>query len=488
IFLPYLSVADKSKFSEVQSFYQDDVIFITGATGFLGKALLEKLLRSCPGISRIYILIRPKKDASPTGRLEVLLKSEVRTLHCGCSGVCDVAKSYIYMGGFISNRAGKKGRIFNFAEKHICYGVVSKNAVATNRKSVGFFVLDLQILKEAAAESSVFHIRRGSDAVVYVSTAYVNCDHETLEERLYPSMVKPDDIITLTKTMDEVDLVKLTPELLGTKPNTYIFTKHLAESIVAEHGQRIPLVIVRPSIVSASWREPVAGWLDGLQGVNLLVASAVTGVLTTIVADKSAVMDIIPIDVVANALIVAACQAPLRGRTLQVPSRQNLPVYNCTSGAINKISYGEVAVLTTKLGRKHTPATYFGRPGIDITMSPFYQAVAFFLFNYLPALLSDLIAIPCFDDFRFLMVDIQKKYQYFFFTTRFVTTHNWKFNSEKFIELHAHNTPLDRKIFNMDIRCINWEIYWEDYVKGMRRYLDKQQTTTSSDSPIQKGR
>ncbi|KAG0433863.1 hypothetical protein HPB47_019529, partial [Ixodes persulcatus] len=58
--------------------------------------------------------------------------------------------------------------------------------------------------------------------------------------------------------MDEVDLVKLTPELLGTKPNTYIFTKHLAESIVAENGQRLPLVIVRPSIVSASWREPVA--------------------------------------------------------------------------------------------------------------------------------------------------------------------------------------------------------------------------------------
>lgn len=67
------------------------------------------------------------------------------------------------MGGFISNRAGKKGRIFNFAEKNICYGVVSKNAVATNGKSVGFFVLDLRILKEAAAESSVFHIRRGSD-------------------------------------------------------------------------------------------------------------------------------------------------------------------------------------------------------------------------------------------------------------------------------------------------------------------------------------
>ncbi|KAM7298606.1 putative fatty acyl-CoA reductase CG5065 [Ixodes scapularis] len=286
--------------------------------------------------------------------------------------------------------------------------------------------------------------------------------------------------------MDEVDLVKLTPELLGAKPNTYIFTKHLAEWIVAEHGQRLPLVIVRPSIVSASWREPVKGWLDGLQGVNLLVASGVTGVVTTVVADKTAVMDIIPVDVVANALIIAALQAPLRGRTSQAQSRQDLPVYNCTSGAINKITYGEIAALTTKLGRKHTPEANFCRPGIDLTMSPFYQAVAVFLFNYLPALLFDLVQPRKKQNMR--MVDILKKYQYFFFTTRFFTTRSWKFNSEKFIELHAHNSPLDRKIFNIDIRCINWEIYWEDYVKGVRRYLDKQQTTTISDSPIQKER
>ncbi|CAN7942602.1 unnamed protein product, partial [Ixodes pacificus] len=228
-------------------------------------------------------------------------------------------------------------------------------------------------------------------AIVHVSTAFVNSDHDTLEERLYPPTVKPDDIITLTKTMDEVDLVKLTPELLGAKPNTYTFTKHLAESIVAEHGPDLPLVIVRPSIVSASWREPVPGWVDGQQGVNLLVASGMTGVLTTIVGDKTAFMDIIPVDVVVNALIVAACQAPQRESTSQAPFGQDPPVYNCASGAINKILNGEVARLTTKLGRKHVPETLCGRPGLNMTMSRSYQAVAVFVFNYLPALFSDLV-------------------------------------------------------------------------------------------------
>jgi FlaA1/EpsC-like NDP-sugar epimerase len=33
-------------------------IFITGATGFVGKVLVEKLLRSCPDIAKIYILVR----------------------------------------------------------------------------------------------------------------------------------------------------------------------------------------------------------------------------------------------------------------------------------------------------------------------------------------------------------------------------------------------------------------------------------------------
>ncbi|EEC02990.1 male sterility domain-containing protein, putative, partial [Ixodes scapularis] len=63
------------KHSEVQRFYEDEVIFITGATGFLGKVLVEKLLRSCPGIERIYLLIRPKRDLSPRRRFELFLRS-----------------------------------------------------------------------------------------------------------------------------------------------------------------------------------------------------------------------------------------------------------------------------------------------------------------------------------------------------------------------------------------------------------------------------
>lgn len=52
-------------------------IFITGGSGFLGKVLIEKILRKCPEIERIYLLIRPKKGSSPKQRVETIFSSVV---------------------------------------------------------------------------------------------------------------------------------------------------------------------------------------------------------------------------------------------------------------------------------------------------------------------------------------------------------------------------------------------------------------------------
>lgn len=55
-------------------------IFITGATGFLGKVLLEKIIRCTPNVRNIYILIRNKRGKSVEERLKDLTKFEVRTI------------------------------------------------------------------------------------------------------------------------------------------------------------------------------------------------------------------------------------------------------------------------------------------------------------------------------------------------------------------------------------------------------------------------
>ena len=61
----------------VRNFYKDKVIFLTGTTGFIGKVVLEKILRSCPDFKRIYVMVRPKKGLSNQKRLEEISESEI---------------------------------------------------------------------------------------------------------------------------------------------------------------------------------------------------------------------------------------------------------------------------------------------------------------------------------------------------------------------------------------------------------------------------
>lgn len=66
--------------SEIVKYYAGKSIFITGATGFLGKVLIEKLLRSCSDVKKIYLLVRHKKGNTPQQRLNELLNCQVYIL------------------------------------------------------------------------------------------------------------------------------------------------------------------------------------------------------------------------------------------------------------------------------------------------------------------------------------------------------------------------------------------------------------------------
>lgn len=69
---------NNNKSTRIADFYESANVLITGATGFVGKALLEKLLRCCKGIVKIYLLMRSKKGVHVQERLRKLLESAVK--------------------------------------------------------------------------------------------------------------------------------------------------------------------------------------------------------------------------------------------------------------------------------------------------------------------------------------------------------------------------------------------------------------------------
>lgn len=174
------------------------------------------------------------------------------------------------------------------------------------------------------------------EALVHVSTAYANCDRQHISEVVYNPPVQPDKIIEAVNWVEE-DLMKLlTPKVIKKRPNTYTYTKAIAESLlVQECLGKIPFTIVRPSIVGASWKEPFPGWIDNFNGPTALFAAIGKGILRTMMGNFNSTADIIPVDIPVNMMIAA-------GWYTGAKKSQDYKVFNCTTGQINRLTWGMV--------------------------------------------------------------------------------------------------------------------------------------------------
>lgn len=85
-------------------------------------------------------------------------------------------------------------------------------------------------------------------ALLHLSTAFCYCDQEVLLEKVYDCPHNPDDLIRCAEWMDAKALAKITPDLLNPHPNTYTYSKRLAEILVQKEYPNLPVCITRPSI------------------------------------------------------------------------------------------------------------------------------------------------------------------------------------------------------------------------------------------------
>lgn len=61
---------------------------------------------------------------------------------------------------------------------------------------------------------------------------------------------------------------------------------------------------------------------------------------------------------------------------------------------------------------------------------------------------------------------------------QFFTTHEWKFSATNMVELYGNMNPCDQKLFNFNVKEINWPNYIGKYCLGMRKYVLKEDLST----------
>lgn len=200
------------------------------------------------------------------------------------------------------------------------------------------------------------------DAFVHVSTAYANCDRKCVEEIIYEPPAKPDELLNFIEWISDDTANKITPHLIHPRPNTYTYTKAIAESLVVQEClNQVPCTIVRPSIVSCAWKEPMPGWIDNLNGPTGLFVAYGKGALRSLLADSKCVTDFVPVEYPINMMIVAGWEI---GRKASVASmRQDamkeIKVYHSTTGDINRLTWGMVSEYGKKCCKENPFEPFF---------------------------------------------------------------------------------------------------------------------------------
>lgn len=87
----------------------------------------------------------------------------------------------------------------------------------------------------------------------YISTAFSHCERKFIEEKFYETPIDPEEMIKIAEYYEENPqdagiLEIITENFVHPWPNTYSFSKALSEELLRQYGDRVPIVVIRPSI------------------------------------------------------------------------------------------------------------------------------------------------------------------------------------------------------------------------------------------------
>ncbi|XP_018318447.1 putative fatty acyl-CoA reductase CG8306 [Agrilus planipennis] len=453
----------------IPSWYKGKNIFITGGTGFVGICLIEKLLRVIPETGDIYLLMRPKKGKEISDRLEDIKKNLIFEKVLETRSPEQVFSKLKAIAGDVAqpnlglSEADRK--ILTEKINVIFHSAATLDFAEGLRETVNVNLLGTRRVLELANQC------RNLNAYIHVSSAYVNSYNLKAEEIIYPLKEDPEGVISLVEKMDDEKLEKMTPDLLGDHPNTYTFTKHMAEHEVKKSQTKFSCAIVRPSMIVGAWKEPIPGWTISKNGPQGFLMGASKGVVRRLPVGKELVYDYIPVDIVVNTLIAAGFHA---GST----NAKEVEVYQCTSSTRNPFRWIAVDDKVNDYLHKYPLKSAVWYPHLKFLPSVTWFKISALFVHFLPAFILDTITRlvggrPILMRLHRNVNSSLDRLEKFIFT-------EWEFPAEKTDKLHNWLSSADQQAFNLDISSLVWPDYFDYLTQGARRYLSNEKMSNIS--------
>ncbi|XP_041970554.1 putative fatty acyl-CoA reductase CG5065 [Aricia agestis] len=460
--MTFLEDQDFSEIELIPDYYKGKTIFITGGSGFLGKALTEKLLHSCPGLDRVYLLLRTKRGLAPHERLAALYSQpcfdRLRNERPG------LFESKVF---FIAGDVGEKG--LGISEEDRTLLINRTNIIFHSAASVRFDDT-LQAAFNLNVRGTIEMINLAKEmtqleSFVHVSTSYSNTSRDVIHERMYPALADWRELLDICDSTDPHVLQVLTPKILGQMPNTYVFTKQLAEHVVYEQKGQIPIVIARPSIVVASLSEPIPGWVDNFNGPTGILVAGAKGVLRTIYTDPEIISDYIPVDVVIKGLVTIAWA---RG-TKKLESSDDIPIYNTCTGGLTPITVQEIVSTGMETMKQVPLMDMFRPPRVDIERSKFVYNIKVLLYHFVPAILVDILLRIL--GKKPMLLKIQRRIYTANIALEYYLTRQWTFDNTNFVDLRSKIKPDDKELFFYSFEDIDAVAFYKACITTSRKFL-----------------
>lgn len=320
----------------IQHFFKGKTILITGTTGFLAKVFMEKILRTQPEIQKLYLIVRAANTDLAVHRFqnEMIGTDLYRVLRDQFREDFDsfISRKVVVISGDVSlDNLGLKDKELEIKMLEEIDVIV--NCAASTKFDERF---DISMGVNTMGALNVLNFAKNCHrlkVLVHISTAYV-CgevkDGKTiLLEKPFEMGQTPkgtsnldinEEMNMLKKKIDELrskknadqNTIKQTVKDYGTEranlygwPNTYVFTKAMGEMLVVHHKDNVPLIIIRPTIVTSTYKDPFPGWIEGLRTIDKIICGYGQGKITSFIGHSETILDAIPADLVINCMITA---------------------------------------------------------------------------------------------------------------------------------------------------------------------------------------